>query len=622
MKEQAKEKKNDLFSKEIIPDYNYLFTEENAQGKKKSGFLSKILKANIASIILSLLVYLLQSLPIYLIPLCTAEIINVVTFAATNNVGFTTEVINKLLFCGLIIAVSLIQNVPTTRLNWKITSKMLRKTSAGLKSTVVRKLQSLSITYHKDMESGKIQSKFIKDTEEVDAFLALFVRSFFPNILSAIIYIAISIYKNGVVSLFFLVMIPINVAVSLAFRKRIRKTYRDYRVNSENMSVKLTTMLEMMPVTKSHGLEKVEIEQVEKTIKEVAGAGIEVDSVHANIGAWLYVVPAMCQAVCLIFCSCLAVYGYIQVGDIVLYQSLFSAISGYISAIVNALPQIGKGMEAVNSVSEIMHSSEVEAVGKVQLTGVEGNVDFENLTYYYPNAENKVIDNFNLSVKAGECIAVVGASGSGKTTLMNLIIGFMMPKEGEVKIDGKSIKELNLSEYRHNISVVPQNSILFNGTIKENITYGLLSYTEEQVEKVVEMANLKEFLAELPQGINTVVGENGAKLSGGQRQRITIARALIRNPKILILDEATSALDNVSEYHVQQAISTSIQGRTTFIVAHRLSTIRNADRIVVLENGVMVELGSYDELMAKRGKFYTLKMLSDISQKTAEENLK
>ena len=284
------------------------------------------------------------------------------------------------------------------------------------------------------------------------------------------------------------------------------------------------------------------------------------------------------------------------------------------------MPQISKGTEALYSISEILTAKDVEIVfGKTVVADIDGNIDFEDLCYRYPNAERNVLSNFNLSVKKGECIAVVGGSGSGKSTLMNIIIGFMMPTSGDLKIDGKSIKDINLQEYRHQISVVPQNSILFSGTIRDNITYGLSKYSEEDLSRVIKMANLEDFIKELPYGLDTHIGEHGGKLSGGQKQRITIARALIRNPKILILDEATSALDNVSEYHVQKAISTSIQGRTTFIVAHRLSTIRNADRILVMENGECVESGTYEELIAKKGKFFELKNLNDATSKSIED---
>jgi ATP-binding cassette subfamily B protein len=321
-------------------------------------------------------------------------------------------------------------------------------------------------------------------------------------------------------------------------------------------------------------------------------------------------------------CAIFALNGQIGVGDIVLYQSMFGQISNSVQSLVNLIPTFASGKEALNSVSEIMNVTDVESsLGKSDIPVIKGDVKFENVSYKYPNTEQNVISNLNLDVKAGECIAVVGASGSGKSTLMNMIIGFLKPIEGTLSIDGKNIEDLDLSKYRHYISVVPQNSILFSGTIRENITYGLPCYKEEDLERVVEMANLNEFVKDLPKGLDTVVGEHGDKLSGGQRQRITIARALIRNPKILILDEATSALDNISEYHVQKAISSSIRGRTTFIVAHRLSTIRDADRIVVLEDGVAIEMGTYNELMDKQGKFYELKQLSEINMKKAEREL-
>ena len=472
------------------------------------------------------------------------------------------------------------------------------------------------------MQSGKIQSKFVKDTEAVDGLLFNLMHGIFPSIINVIIATAISIYSNGLVSLFFLLVIPCDVLLTFAFRKKVRSTNRDYRIKAESLSAKMSTMLTMMPVTKSHGLERTEIIEFNKNIKNLTGSGLEVDKTTANFGAWAWVTNTLLSSACLVFCAVLALKGVIGVGDIVLYQSMFSQISGAVSALTNLVPQFATGLEALSSVSEIMHAKDVEVnIGKAKIKEIKGEVEFKDVYYKYPNTEQYVVSGLNLKVKQGECIAVVGASGSGKSTIMNLIIGFLMPNSGDVLIDGKSIKDCNLSEYRHHISVVPQNSILFPGSIRENITYGLERYTEEELNKVVEMANLNEFISELPNGLDTDVGENGGKLSGGQKQRVTIARALIRNPKILILDEATSALDNISEFHVQKAIASSIKGRTTFIVAHRLSTIRDADRIVVMEQGVAVEMGTYDELMEKKGKFFELKKLNEINLKTAEEGL-
>ncbi len=608
-------------TEEKIPDYDYLFQSTKKGNTKKNPFFRKLVKLNWRALLLSTLVFLFQTAPVWAIPICTSNIINLVTQAVKEG-GVSSLVWHKVGVNAAVMLILILQNIPSTILRWKITSKMLRRTSAGIKCSVVRKLQSLSITYHKDMQTGKIQSKFLKDTDSVDSLFHILMFNIIPSVIDVTIAIAISVYRSPLISLFFLLIVPCNVLTRIFFHKKIRARFRDHRVNTEHMSMRLTTMLEMIPVTKAHGLESKEIQTVESSIVQLEASGRRMDRTVSRFGACSYVTNAALSAICLVFCSVLAIKGIIEVGDIVLYQSMFASISGGITSLVNVMPTLSSGFEALSSVSEIMEASNVEiTIGKKSVPSIKGEVRFENLSYKYPDTEEFVVKNFNLEVKAGECIAVVGSSGSGKSTLMNLIIGLMMPTQGDLLVDGNSIQEFNLPEYRHNLSVVSQNTILSPGTIRENITYGLDCYDEERLNAVVEMANLKEFVDELPKGLDTVVGEHGDKLSGGQKQRITIARALIRNPKILILDEATSALDNVSEFHVQQAIAKSIRGRTTFIVAHRLSTIRDADRIVVMENGEAVEIGTYEELMEKRGKFYALKQLNEKNVRQAENAL-
>lgn len=621
--EKGKRPRSYKRSDNVIPDYEYLFEETaDRKGKKKNKFLRKLAKMNLFPLILSTFVYILQAAPLWAMPLVTADIINVVTRSVSASGEVAGEAWNRIIIDSALLLVMLLQNIPTTMWRGHIVSKMLRATSAGIKCSVIRKLQSLSITYHKDIQTGKIQSKFLKDTDAIDNFFNLIAFSIIPNIVSAVIATIVSVCKNGIIGLFFLFVIPCNVGLSFAFRKTISRRNHDYRVKTEGVSTKVTTMLEMMPVTKAHGLEKKEYSSVESSIRNLAGSGRKMDMTNAGFGASSWVVNMLLSSVCLVFCAVLALKKIIDVGDIVLYQSMFTSISGYAMGLVGVIPQIGSGAEALNSVAEIMNAKDVEVnIGKIHIPEIEGKVDFENVYYRYPGTEQYVLQNFNLHVKPGECIAVVGASGSGKSTIMNLIIGLLSPTSGVIKIDDKPMEEFNLSGYRHFISVVPQNSILFSGSIRDNITYGLTGYTEEELRSAVEKANITEFLKDLPEGLETDVGEHGGKLSGGQKQRITIARALIRNPKILILDEATSALDNISEYHVQKAISGSIRGRTTFIVAHRLSTIRDADRIVVMDGGIAVETGSYEELMAKKGRFYELKCLNDVNLKTAEEGL-
>lgn len=280
------------------------------------------------------------------------------------------------------------------------------------------------------------------------------------------------------------------------------------------------------------------------------------------------------------------------------------------TALINLLPILTKGLESVTSIGEILASDDVEHNdGKREMKALDGSYSFRNVQFSYKDSQEQVLDGFQLEVKAGETIALVGESGSGKTTVLNLIIGFITPSDGRLLIDGMDVNDINLRSYRKFISVVPQSPVLFTGTVRENIVYGLERVSEEEVGHAIEAANLKSVIAKLPKGLDTMIGEHGANLSGGQRQRISIARAIIRDPKVIILDEATSALDTISEKEIQDALDRLIKDRTTFIVAHRLSTVRGADRIVVLDKGKIREEGSYEELMAQKGEFYEMERL-------------
>lgn len=265
-----------------------------------------------------------------------------------------------------------------------------------------------------------------------------------------------------------------------------------------------------------------------------------------------------------------------------------------------------KGLDSINSISEIFLSCDTENnYGKNKINNVKGKFEFDDVTFKYEDGNKNVINNFSLNINQGESIAFVGKSGGGKTTLLQLIVGFLKPTKGRILLDGVDLNTIDLRSYRKNIAMVPQNTVLFSGTIRENITYGL-NVSEDLLNKIINASYLKEVIEKLPKGLDTVVGEHGNLLSGGQKQRIAIARALIRNPRVIILDEATSALDNFSEIHVQKAMRNLMKNRTTFVVAHRLSTIRDVEKIAVISNGQIIECGSYEELMNKKGEFYKL----------------
>ncbi len=591
-----------------LPEYGKLFKDVKNLDKVTSKVLWSIFKDNIGAFFISTIMFLIKNSPVYITPIATAEIINIATNPAEHD-------IKELYIWGGIIAFFVIQNIFTHVIYSKYVSKVLRSIGADFRNSLVKKLQQMSLTSRKEFESGVLQAKFIRDIETIETFLNRIVVSLIPAIISIIITATITLKKSPLVALFFLLVLPVNVFVVRFFRRPMREYNSGFRKTMEETSAQLANMIEMLPVTKAHGLETTEIKKMKKNIDDLRFAGVSLDLVSARFGSAAWAVGQLLSSICLIFTSILAFNGIILVGDVVLYQSYFSSLTGNIQGLLNMVPEFTKGSESLKSVSEIIISDNIEDNrGKIKLRMVHGTIQFKDVSYKYPDSEDYVIKNLDLNVEPGDCIAFVGGSGSGKTTVMNMIIGFLKPTDGELVIDGKPIQYLNLTSYRKFISVVSQNCVMFPGTIRENITYGLENVSEEAVNKAVELANIKEFLDDLPNGLDTYIEEHGGNLSGGQKQRISIARALIRDPKIIILDEATSALDNISEYHIQQAMETLIKGRTTFIVAHRLSTIRNADRIIVMDKGECVESGTYEELMEKEGLFYQLKTLSDINK--------
>ncbi len=460
------------------------------------------------------------------------------------------------------------------------------------------------------MQSGRLQSKIMRDVEAVETLST----QLFVNILNIALNIGVALVVTGarsrIVLAFFIFAAPVAAITMVSFRNVMRTRNREFRQEMEETSARVMEMVELVPVTRAHALEDEEEQKMSSQLMNVAEKGYRLDVIQALFGAVGWVVFQFFQVVCLGFTGYLAIKGSIKIGDITLYQSYFSTVVNQVSAIVTILPTLTKGIESVNSIGEVLLSDDVEQNdGKEKLDNVEGVFDFEDVCFHYKNNDAGVLKDFNLHVDKGETIALVGESGAGKTTILNLVNGFYTANSGRVLLDGHDMSKLDLRTYRKYLAVVPQTSILFSGTIRENIAYGCENVSEEELLSAVEAANLSELIKSLPDGLDTQVGEHGGKLSGGQRQRIAIARALIRKPKIIVFDEATSALDSISEKLIQDAIDRLVKDRTTFIVAHRLSTIQGADKIAVIADGKCVEYGTYDELMALEGEFYRMKMI-------------
>ena len=542
---------------------------------------------------------------VWVLPIVTANIINDVTTSNPNT-------IRNIIFYVVLESALILINIPMNYLYTSYKSLATRYVETGLRKALVRKLQQLSISYHVETQSGRLQSKIMRDVEAVETLSTQMFLSILNIALNIGVALVVTGTKSKTVLVFFLFAAPVAAITMVSFRNVMRKSNTEFRKEMEETSARVMEMVELVPVTRAHALEDEEVQKISAQLFAVAEKGYRLDVVQALFGSVGWAIFQLFQVVCLAFTGYLAIAGSIQVGDITLYQSYFATVVNQVSAIVTLLPIITKGIESVNSIGEVLLSEDVEEnEGKEQLTDVNGVFDFKNVSFHYKNNTNLVLDHLNLQVKQGETIAFVGESGAGKSTILNMVIGFHMAGEGAVLLDGHDISKVDLRTYRKHLAVVPQTSILFSGTIRENITYGCPNVTEEQLAEVVRAANLTDMVANFPQGLDTMVGEHGGKLSGGQRQRISIARALIRNPKIIVLDEATSALDSISERMIQQAIGNLIKDRTTFIVAHRLSTIRDADKIAVIAGGKCVEYGTYEELMERKGEFYHMKMIQN-----------
>lgn len=565
--------------------------------------LIRLYKGNYHKFAAAVFFFFIKHCPVWVLPIVTANIINDVTTHSPDT--YQNTIFYSIIMIGLIIL-----NVPTNYMYTRYKSLATRYAETGLRKALVRKLQQLSISYHKETQSGRLQSKIMRDVEAVEMLSTQLLISTLNIALNISVALAVTISKSLVVFLFFLVTTPLAALTMVFFRNIMRKRNYEFRHEMEETSAQVMEMVELIPVTRAHALEEKEIQRMSNQLFTVAEKGYKLDVIQSLFGSVGWAIFQIFQVLCLAFTGILALKGNILAGDITLYQSYFATIVSQVSSLMSLIPVIAKGVESVNSIGEVLLEEDIECNdGKEALKSVEGEFDFKNVRFAYNNTDKPVLHELNLHVDKGETIALVGESGAGKSTILNLVIGFNFATDGVVTIDGHDMRDIDLRTYRKHLAVVPQTSILFSGTIRDNITYGIDDFDEEALNKVVDAANLRDLIDSLPDGLDTVVGEHGGKLSGGQRQRVSIARALMRNPEVIVLDEATSALDSISEKLIQEALNNLTKDRTTFIVAHRLSTIKGADRIAVIADGHCVEYGTYDELMELKGEFYQMKSI-------------
>jgi len=542
-------------------------------------------------------VHVLKDSPVWLMPVITSAVIDRVVAHGP---------LVQLWLLGVAAFVVLAQNFPTQVLFTRWYSGATRQLGADLRNALTGRLQNLSIGFHSRASAAVIQSKVVRDVENVE----LMLQQTGPSALSAIFVLigAIAITAATVPQFigFFALTVPVGAVLWATMTRRSASRNENFRREVEQFSSQIGEMATLMPITRAHGLESVARARVARGAEGVRSAGITLDLLNSGFGALTWVVLQLIGVACLIGAAAASITGWIDItaGQVVLLSSYFALLTGAVSSLLSLLPILTRGGESIASIAEVLDEPDVERnEGKQLVDRVSGSIRFDRVDYRYPDTERPALHGLDLDIAPGETVAFVGHSGSGKSTLLNLVLGFVRPTAGRLLFDGADMELLDMRSLRRSVSVVPQESVLFEGSIRDNVAYGLDDVDDDRVLTALRDANALEFVEALPEGWHTRVGERGARLSGGQRQRLAIARALIRNPSILLLDEATSALDAESERTVRDALATLMLGRTTLVVAHRLSTIRSADRIIVLDGGRIVETGTHGELLAAGGRY-------------------
>ena len=476
-----------------------------------------------------------------------------------------------------------------------------------LRAQLYSHLQRLSVSYYDKREIGAVMSRVQNDVSVIQNFLLDTAEATIIAVLTILGVVGVMVYYSPTLAILVLIPIPFVIVGTFRYWQGLMQLWRRVWHQNSTLGARLADALGGVRVVRAFGAEEREVGRFVERSGLLRDATMNVENRAANFYPVMGFVMGLGLPIIFAYGGSQVLAGKLEFGTLILFTMLMTMIAGPVSQLTRQVSSITRSTTAAERVFEVLDTTpEIQQSKKsVPMPKMRGDVQFDNVSFGYER-QRPVLRDVNLDIKAGEMIGLVGHSGAGKSTLINLLLRFYDVTEGSLKIDGVDIREIQMDDLRRQVGVVLQESYLFHGTIYENISYGNPDATPAMVMAAARAAHAHHFIVEKPDGYDTMVGERGTRLSGGERQRVAIARAILHDPKILILDEATASVDTETEVAIQGALQNLTKGRTTFAIAHRLSTLKNADRLVVIENGRVAEVGTHDELLKRRGAFYRL----------------
>ncbi len=486
-------------------------------------------------------------------------------------------------------------------------AQVSEKAMRDVRQTLYAKIITLPIFHFEKRRVGELMSRITSDITQLQDVLSITLAEFFRQVFTLVGGVALITYISWKLTLFMLATFPVLVISAIVFGKFIRKISKKAQDELANTNIIVEETLTSIQAVKAFTNEKYEVDRYTTSLNKVLGEALKAATLRGGFVS--FVIFALFGGIVGVvwYGAALVAQGDLILADLLTFIFYTAFIGGSVGGLGDIYAQLQKTIGASDRILEILGDpSEIDLTRDSSASAVSfGQIKVQNLEFSYPSRPSvQIIKGINFTIEPGQKVAIVGTSGTGKSTLAQLFMRFYEPNAGSISLGDRTIADIDITEWRKMVALVPQEVLLFGGTIRENIAYGKPGATQAEIESAAELAYAKEFVESFPEKWDTMVGERGVKLSGGQRQRIAIARAILKNPKFLLLDEATSALDSESEKWVQSALEELMKNRTSLIIAHRLSTIRSADLIIVMEEGRIVESGSHEELMKKKSGIY------------------